>query len=307
MFETGFPGADPIPVRYASAFNGEGASDTFTLKNVPADCTVRAYTADGTLIGEQSGSGTVELTGLDFGTAEAGRVFYTVSGGGYGESIKLSVPFEAEAAAKSEPATDVEFVKYSQPGSVSSSNGADIYTTLTVNGLSEGDVVYVLGSDARASVPVAAGKTSVSIEGVRVTRAGGELELQVKREGFLISDVYTVETPVFDEPTATIQVFAENENGETLTGVRFEILDKDGNVAGQMSTTSDSGAKATVVLGTYTIRNTESPEGYGLASDITAIARTEGRQSVTPWSSPRRAPSLSPPIPNPPIPSPLIP
>ena len=280
MFETGFPATDPVPMRYASAFNGEGASDTFTLSNVPADRTVKVYNAEGTVIGETTGSGTVELTGLDFGTAEAGKVFYTVTASGYGESAKFAVSFEAENAAKSEPAKDVTFVKYSQPGSVSSSNGADIYTTMTVNGLAEGDVVYVLGSDAKASLPVAAGQTSVSIEGVRVVRAGGQLALQVKRAGALISDVYYVDTPAFDEPTATIQVFAENESGETLTGVRFEVLDEDGNVAGQMSTTSDSGARSTVALGTYTIRNTESPEGYGLASDITAILRIEGGQSI---------------------------
>ena len=280
MFETGFPATDPVPVRYASAFNGEGAADTFTLANVPADRTVRVYDAEGNVIGETTGSGTVELTGLDFGTAEAGKVFYTVTAAGYGESVKFAASFEAENAAKSEPAEDVTFVKYSQPGSVSSSAGDDIYTTMTVNGLSEGDVVYVLGSSSQVSIPVAAGKTSVAIEGVRVARAGGQLALQVKRVGALISDVYYVETPAFEEPTATIQVFARNTDGETLTGVRFEIIDEEGNVASQMSTTSDSGAKSTVALGKYTIRNTESPEGYGLAGDITAILRIEGWQTV---------------------------
>ncbi len=280
MFETGFPATEPVAMRYASAFNGEGANDTFTLTNIPASYTVKVYNAEAEVIGETTGSGSVELTGLDFGTSEAGRVYYTVTAAGYGESVKFSASFEAENAAKSEPATDVKFVNYSQPGSVSSSSGDDIYTTMTVSGLAEGDVVYVLGAEPKASIPVAAGETSVSIEGVRVVRAGGELALQVKRVGSLISDVYNVETPAFDEPTATIQVFAVNEAGETLTGVRFEILDEEGNVASQMSTTSDSGAKSEVALGTYTISNTESPEGYGLAEDFTAIVRIEGWQSV---------------------------
>ena len=122
--------------------------------------------------------------------------------------------------------------------------------------------------------------TSVRIEGVRVTRAGGQLALQVKRVGSLISDVYYVETPAFDEPTATIQVFARNAEGETLTGVRFDIVNEDGDVISQMSTTSDSGAKAEVALGTYTISNTESPEGYGLADSFTATLRIEGWQNV---------------------------
>ena len=280
MFETGFPATEPVAMRYASAFNGEGAADTFSLKNIPAERTVKVYNADGEVLGEAVGSGTVELTGLDFGTDGAGRVYYTVTESGYGESVKFSAAFEAEAAGKSEPATDVEFAAYSQPGSVSSSNGDDIYTTLTVNGLSEGDVVYVLGAEPKASLPVVEGKTSVSIEGVRVVRAGGALSLQVKRVGSLISDVYSVETPAFADPTATVQVFAENAAGETLTGVRFDILDSNGDAVAQMSTTSDSGAKATVALGTYTIRNTESPEGYGLANDFSAILRIEGWQNV---------------------------
>ncbi|MBQ2383022.1 MAG: discoidin domain-containing protein, partial [Oscillospiraceae bacterium] len=204
-------------------------------------------------------------------------VYYTVTEAGYAESIKLCAKFDAEDAAKSEPAEDVSFAQFSQPGSVSSSRFDEIYTTMTVNGLGEGDVVYVQG---RASMPVAQGKTSVSIDRVLVKRAGGEIALQVKRAGKLISDAYNVATPAFAEPTATVQVFAENENGETLTGVRFEVVDQSGNVVGQMSTTSDSGAKAEVALGTYSIRNTESPEGYGLAAAAKAILRIEGEIKV---------------------------
>ena len=75
------------------------------------------------------------------------------------------------------PATEVSFEKYSHPGSVTSSNGSDIYTTLTVQGLEPGDVVYVYenGPSAgytRASLPVAQGETSVLLRNIRVTRAG---------------------------------------------------------------------------------------------------------------------------------------
>ena len=66
-----------------NACNGVGAADTFTPKNVPASRTVKVYTAEGALIAEQTGSGTVTLTGLDFGTAEAGLVYYTVTEDGY--------------------------------------------------------------------------------------------------------------------------------------------------------------------------------------------------------------------------------
>jgi len=276
MFESDqFPQTDVVPMHFAAAVNGAGATDTFSLDKVPTGQTVKVYDAQGSLLGEAVSDGsTVTLTGLDFGTAEAGRVFYTTTSNSAAESAKLSAAFEAETAQKSAPATDVEFVEYSHPGSVSSSNGDDIYTTLTVSGLGEGDVVFVLGDEAKTSLPASGG--SASIDRVRVARAGGQLQMQVKRVGQIISDPYTVTTPVFDDPTATIQVFAKNENGETLTGVRFDVVNAAGETVAQMSTTSDSGAKATVALGSYTIRNTESPEGYGLAGDLTAIARIEG-------------------------------
>ncbi len=276
MFETAqFPQTAVVPMHFASAVNGVGADDTFTLNKVPAGQTVKVYDAEGSLLGEAVSTGTtVTLSGLDFGTADAGRVYYTTTSSSAAESAKLSASFEAEAAGKSAPATDVAFVKYSQPGSVSSSSGDDIYTTMTVKGLSVGDVVYVLGDESKVSLP--ADGDSVSIDGVRVARAGGEIQLQVKRVGQIISDPYAVATPAFPEPTATIQVYAENAAGETLTGVRFDVLNADGEMVSQMSTTSDSGAKATVALGTYTIRNTESPEGYGLAADVLAIPRIEG-------------------------------
>ena len=148
MFETAeFPKTEPVSIQFAAAENGTGANDTFTLKNVPVGQTVTVYTKSGseyTKIGEATAeNSTVTITGLNFGTAEAGRVYYTTTAAGAEESIKQSARFEVENAEKSQPATNVEFASYSQPGSVSSSNGSDIFISLTVNDLSEGDVVYV--------------------------------------------------------------------------------------------------------------------------------------------------------------------
>ncbi|MBR5294667.1 MAG: hypothetical protein IKU31_07825, partial [Oscillospiraceae bacterium] len=271
MFETDqFPQTDVVPMHFASAVNGVGAADTFTLKHVPANVTVKVYNAAGEQLGEavSDGESDVVISGLDFG-AEAGRVFYTTTSSGAAESAKLSAPFEAESAEKSAPAEDVSFVTYSHPGSVTSSNGNDIYTTLTVNGLNAGDVVYVYenGADAeytKVSLPVAEGETSVSVNRVLVPRAGGVLTLRVKRVGCLLSDAYGVQSPIFGLPTASLRVYAKNEVGESLTGVRFELRDAEGNVVAQFSTTSDSGASATVALGSYTLYCTEAPEGYAI-------------------------------------------
>lgn len=283
MFETAeFPQTEPVSIQFAAAENGTGANDTFTLKNVPAGQTVTVYTKSGSKynkIGEAvAESGTVTITGLNFGTQEAGRIYYTTTATGSAESIKLSASFEAENAAKSEAAKDVTAEAYSQPGSVSSSNGGDIYISLTVNGLSEGDVVYVYENDSgeytKASLPVAAGETSVIIRGIRVPRAGSELTLQVKRVSKLISDKYTVEIPAFPEPTAFLNLVATNAKGEKLTGVTYGVY----NSNNEKVYTVTTGEPAEVVLGTYTIKCENVPEGY-LINDtvVKRLVVTEGQ------------------------------
>ena len=283
MFETAeFPQTEPVSIQFAAAENGTGANDTFTLKNVPAGQTVTVYTKSGNeynKIGEAvAESGTVSITGLNFGTQEAGRIYYTTTATGSAESIKLSASFEAENAAKSEAAKDVTAEAYSQPGSVSSSNGGDIYISLTVNGLSEGDVVYVYENDSgeytKASLPVAAGETSVIIRGIRVPRAGSELTLQVKRVSKLISDKYTVEIPAFPEPTAFLNLVATNAKGEKLTGVTYGVY----NSNNEKVYTVTTGEPAEVVLGTYTIKCENVPEGY-LINDtvVKRLVVTEGQ------------------------------
>lgn len=283
MFETAeFPQTEPVSIQFAAAENGTGANDTFTLKNVPAGQTVTVYTKSGSeynKIGEAvAESGTVTITGLNFGTQEAGRIYYTTTATGSAESIKLSASFEAENAAKSEAARDVTAEAYSQPGSVSSSNGGDIYISLTVNGLSEGDVVYVYennsGEYTKASLPVAAGETSVIIRGIRVPRAGSELTLQVKRVSKLISDKYTVKIPAFPEPTAFLNLVATNAMGEKLTGVTYGVY----NSNNEKVYTVTTGEPAEVVLGTYTIKCENVPEGY-LINDtvVKRLVVTEGQ------------------------------
>ena len=283
MFETAeFPQTEPVSIQFAAAENGTGANDTFTLKNVPAGQTVTVYTKSGSeynKIGEAvAESGTVTITGLNFGTKEAGRIYYTTTATGSAESIKLSASFEAENAAKSEAAKDVTAKAYSQPGSLSSSNGGDIYISLTVNGLSGGDVVYVYENDSgeytKASLPVAAGETSVIIRGIRVPRAGSELTLQVKRVSKLISDKYTVEIPAFPEPTAYLNLVATNAKGEKLTGVTYGVY----NSNNEKVYTVTTGKPAEVVLGTYTIKCEKVPEGY-LINDtvVKRLVVTEGQ------------------------------
>lgn len=297
MFETDqFPQTDPILMHFASAANNAGATDTFTLANVPVGQTVKVYTKSGetyTLIGEATSASadktatvtTVELTDLDFGTAEAGRVYYTTTAVGSAESIKQSTPFEAEAAEKSAPAMDVSFEAFSQPDSSTSSNGEDIFTTITAKNLEAGDIVYIYeatgngksaaGSWTKASQPVAEGETSVTISGIRVPRAGGKLTMQVKRNGKLVSDKYTVEVPTFAEPTAQIALNAVNTAGETLTGVVYGIYNEAGERVGQIESSATFDA---LELGAYTLKCESAPEGYRINNTpVTVTLRSEGR------------------------------
>ena len=112
---------DIVLMKFASAKNNKGASDTFSLTHAPTGSTVRLYLRDANgnytqIASKEAQSSTVSFTGLDYGS-DAGRVFYTVQEGKQEESIKLSTAFDAEPGA----------VKYSinvvQPanGSVSAS------------------------------------------------------------------------------------------------------------------------------------------------------------------------------------------
>lgn len=207
MFEDATqPATDTVGMQFASAENNEGAADIFTLSHVPEGYTVRAY-ADvekNTLLGSAvaAADGKVSIENMDFG-AEAGRVYYTVQGGITGESDVLSVAYESETAEKTPAATDISFSKFSQVGSDNSMFKDNIYTNLTVNGLQEGDVVYLYEKNAdpdglaqglytKKSLPVAAGEDSITIERVQLPYEGTQLTMQVKRDGMKISDPYEV-------------------------------------------------------------------------------------------------------------------
>ena len=104
MFETTERNrTDIVLMKFASAKNNKGASDTFSLTHAPTDSTVRLYLRDANgnytqIASKEAQSSTVSFTGLDYGS-DAGRVFYTVQEGKQEESIKLSTAFDAEPGA----------------------------------------------------------------------------------------------------------------------------------------------------------------------------------------------------------------
>ena len=95
--------SDIVLMKFASAKNNKGASDTFSLTHAPTGSTVRLYLRDTNgnytqIASKEAQSSTVSFTGLDYGS-DAGRVFYTVQEGEQEESIKLSTAFDAEPGA----------------------------------------------------------------------------------------------------------------------------------------------------------------------------------------------------------------
>ena len=104
MFETPERNrTDIVLMKFASAKNNKGASDTFSLTHAPTGSTVRLYLRDANgnytqIASKEAQSSTVSFTGLDYGS-DAGRVFYTVQEGKQEESIKLSTAFDAEPGA----------------------------------------------------------------------------------------------------------------------------------------------------------------------------------------------------------------
>ena len=104
MFETTERNrTDIVLMKFASAKNNKGASDTFSLTHAPTGSTVRLYLRDANgnytqIASKEAHSSTVSFTGLDYGS-DAGRVFYTVQEGKQEESIKLSTAFDAEPGA----------------------------------------------------------------------------------------------------------------------------------------------------------------------------------------------------------------
>lgn len=271
MFETDrFPQTEPVMMHFASAVNRPKAYDSFTLHHVPAGQTVTLYTKNGNSYGQiaqQVADGNaVTFEGLDFGTAEAGRIYYTTTAAGCEESIKMSAAFEAENAPVSAPVSAVYFDRYSQPGSDTYIRGDMAYATVTFDNLAPGDVVYLYednsGMWSKCSLPVAPGETSAVIERVRIPQLGGQLTLRVKRVGEQISDQYDVTTPAMGVPMGTIAFYVNDGYQKPLAGVTYRITsEEDAEFEVAVTTAEDGTASVQVPLGTYRVRP-KVPDGY---------------------------------------------
>lgn len=275
MFETDrFPQTEPVMMHFASAVNRPKAYDSFTLHHVPAGQTVTLYTKNGNSYGQiaqQVADGNaVTFEGLDFGTVEAGRIYYTTTAAGCEESIKMSAAFEAENAPVSAPVSAVYFDRYSQPGSDTYIRGDMAYATVTFDNLAPGDVVYLYednsGMWSKCSLPVTEGETSVSIERVCVPwRGGGSLNIRVQRAGQQLSEMQTLHTPYLGT-MAVLFLKAWDAQGQELDEhVVYGVYDENGEEVARVSTASDfESGRVFVPSGSYTLKCISIPEGYAV-------------------------------------------
>lgn len=273
MFETDrFPQTEPVMMHFASAVNRPKAYDSFTLHHVPAGQTVTLYTKNGdtyTQIAEQVASETaVTFDSLDFGTAEAGRIYYTTTAAGCEESIKMSAAFEAENAPVSAPVSAVYFDRYSQPGSDSYIRGDMAYVTVTFDNLAPGDVVYLYednsGMWSKCSLPVAEGVTTAIIERVAVPwRGGGSMNIRVQRAGQQMSEMQTLHTPYLGT-MAVLFLKAWDAQGQELDAqVVYGVYDENGEEVARVSTASEfESGRVFVPSGSYTLKCLSVPESY---------------------------------------------
>lgn len=241
MFEDPtFRQTEPIPVSCAFAENNDGANDTFTLLSIPVkplSKKVRLYTSmDATepIAEKQSVAASgddrranVTFEGLDFGTAGAGRIYYTTMDvSGARESARMSVPFEAESAQKTPVPSQVEYYSYT----AKDSNGANqSYSDITVKGLQANDMVYVYDSMSaqnyrKVSVPVPQGGDSAVIERVALDQNNPQVVIQIKRDGMKLSDKIQMAAVVNKDALKAVLDEARAIEKRNYTDLSFQAL-----------------------------------------------------------------------------------
>ena len=207
MFEE--PGQEPSlvhPANLAEADNNPGATDTATFYNVEQGKEIRVYAsadAEEPLATQTSSAygTTLKFEGLDFGTDEAGKLYYTSTDirTGSGESGRMSISYlAADNEEKAAQSQDVIFTPFMEKDSDNYRFlEDDVYYSLKVDGLQPGDVVYAYknaGDEVytKRSLPVAEGETSTTIENMVMADINGQVTLEIRHGGLNPSDRYTI-------------------------------------------------------------------------------------------------------------------
>ncbi|MGL4449957.1 MAG: endo-beta-N-acetylglucosaminidase [Sarcina sp.] len=184
-----------ITMNSIRVFNEEGAKDKVIARNLVKGQEIAFYKN----INDKEpfykkiveNDGYLTIDNLDLGEKE-GRLFYSVKDQGKEESIKLSVAYENEKWEKVVPTNDFEIEEYKVNPRIVEDG---YYGTLEIGELKDGDIVSFYENEEDVfpkKVTVGAIKGKAVLEGLELKNKGGEIILDIKREGMRRSDKFKV-------------------------------------------------------------------------------------------------------------------
>ncbi len=227
--------------------NNADIADTITVKNTSKGAIIKVYNASssGDLLGTATATGTSVAISIDQVGESAGSVYMTATTTGKTESARTAVSYTAESASDA-----------IQSGNVKTVNNSGAADTITITGLSSGDVVKVY-------------KTSSSTTAISTTTATGTLStvISISQFGTSAGSVYlTVTTSGKMESSKTqIDYLAEST---APTSSQVSIV----NNAGISDTITVSGINASDIVNVYSDSAGKTVLGTATASSGSTTA-----------------------------------
>lgn len=255
-----------IPLDSVRVFNEKGANDKVIARNIPSGKAFSLYkNIDDTeplatkIAGED---GIVNFENLDLGEQE-GILFFTVKEDEKIESIKLSVPYENENWDVTPIPNSFEISDYHVAPRLLEN---EYYAVIKSGDLKPGDVVsYYENEEDKfpARVSVAATDESVLLEGIKLNKDGGEVNLEVSREGMRTTSKFKLAYTSEKEASTKGNIEIIVKSGEdSVNGAIYEV--KSSNKLVGTITSNDKGIGISEGLdpGNYIVEYTGNLEGF---------------------------------------------
>ena len=220
--------------------NNADIADTITVKNTSKGAIIKVYNAEsgGDLLGTATATGTSVIISTDQVGVSAGSVYLTATTTGKTESARTAVSYTAESASDA-----------IQSGNVKTVNNSGAADTITITGLSSGDVVKVYKAATGGtyiSTTTATGTLSTVISISQFGTSSGSVYLTVTTSGKTESSRTQISYLAESAAPASSQVSIVNNAGisDTITVIGI-------NAGDIVNVYSDSAGKT--MLGTTTV------------------------------------------------------
>ena len=276
LFEDTYtPTTENIAMHTVKATNNDGATDEVLFQKVPQGYEVLLYKnindTEAFATATAGESGEVRFMNLDFGTEE-GRIYFAVKEEGKQPSIKLSVSYDNETWDVAKIPGEFTISEYTvKPREVLEGK---YYATLEIADLQPGDIVnYYSNLDdefpTKVSVPVSDEGNSTVLQPLLLDLNGGEIILEVKREGMKATPKFKV---VYNEDKVAeskgkLEIEVKDNNDDNVSGAKFEILKGD-TVIETVETNEKGEVLAKLDPGNYTVRYAGNLEGYEAHEEV---------------------------------------